>query len=662
MPLLETKGVASAQGFGGFARTTAAVYIEDVFSCFLYTGNGSTQTITNGIDLSGEGGLVWIKGRSVGYSHGLFDTIRGADYWLNSASNDASTSISGIPANAWITGFNSNGFGLGTNASVSNNGTTYTSWTFRKAKKFFDIVTYTGNGSNRTISHNLGSVPGWIIVKCTSSGGAWTVYHRSTGSTKYLLLNSSDAAETLTGMWNNTDPTATEFTLGASGFVNGNGATYIAYLFAHDAGGFGNAGSDNVISCGSFTTDGSGNATVSLGYEPQFLIAKKTSSTGDWMTLDNMRGIAMTPSIGSNDSVLKPNLSNAEVTDNLADLSATGFSFSQSPSTTYIYIAIRRGPMKTPTSGTEVFSPVAYSGTGTNSRQISSSITPDFGLLAFRNTTGSKFVYDRLRGNGVNLQTNDTSAEANEGATNGVQFNKVQTGYEQGTADSTYFNSSSYTFVNYLIKRAPGFFDEVCYTGTGSNLTVAHNLGAVPELIIAKNRTTAGNNWPVLFNFTSTNQSYGFLNLTSAGGNDTYANVGVMTAQPTSTNMYLSSSGSMNTSTNGHVAYLFASCPGVSKVGSYTGTGALQTVNCGFSGGARFVLIKRTDSTGDWWVYDSARGISSGNDPYLYLNSTAAEVTNTNYVDTTSVGFQVTAAAPAGLNANGGSYIFLAIA
>ena len=88
----------------------------------------------------------------------------------------------------------------------------------------------------------------------------------------------------------------------------------------------------------------------------------------------------------------------------------------------------------------------------------------------------------------------------------------------------------------------------------------------------------------------------------------------------------------------------------------------MQTINCGFTGGARFVLIKRTDSTGGWYVYDSARGISSGNDPYLLINATAAEVTGTNYVDTTSVGFQVTAAAPAELNANGGTYLFLAIA
>jgi hypothetical protein len=131
---------------------------------------------------------------------------------------------------------------------------------------------------------------------------------------------------------------------------------------------------------------------------------------------------------------------------------------------------------------------------------------------------------------------------------------------------------------------------------------------------------------------------------------------------PTSTQFTVGTSVGTNSSGQTYVAYLFSTVAGVSKVGSYTGTGALQTVNCGFTGGARFVLIKRTDAGGDWWVYDSARGITSSDDPYLFINSTAAEVTNTNYVDTTGVGFQVTAAAPAGLNANGGTYIFLAIA
>jgi hypothetical protein len=100
----------------------------------------------------------------------------------------------------------------------------------------------------------------------------------------------------------------------------------------------------------------------------------------------------------------------------------------------------------------------------------------------------------------------------------------------------------------------------------------------------------------------------------------------------------------------------------VSKVGSYTGTGALQTVNCAFTTGARFVLIKRTDSTGDWYVWDSARGIVAGNDPYLALNSIAAEVTTNDSVDTDNTGFIVNQVAASNINVNGGTYIFAAFA
>jgi hypothetical protein len=118
----------------------------------------------------------------------------------------------------------------------------------------------------------------------------------------------------------------------------------------------------------------------------------------------------------------------------------------------------------------------------------------------------------------------------------------------------------------------------------------------------------------------------------------------------------------VNTSGWTYIAYLFATLAGVSKVGSYTGTGTTLSIDCGFTAGARFVLIKRTDSTGDWYVWDTARGIVSGDDPYLLLNSTAAEVTNTDYIDPLSSGFQISSTAPAAINASGGTYIFLAIA
>jgi hypothetical protein len=124
----------------------------------------------------------------------------------------------------------------------------------------------------------------------------------------------------------------------------------------------------------------------------------------------------------------------------------------------------------------------------------------------------------------------------------------------------------------------------------------------------------------------------------------------------------LGTAGEVNTSTATYVAYLFATVAGVSKVGSYTGNGSNQTINCGFTGGARFILIKRTDSTGDWYVWDTARGIVSGNDPHLSLNSITTEVTTDDSVDTDSSGFIVNQLSATNINVNAATYIFLAIA
>jgi len=216
-------------------------------------------------------------------------------------------------------------------------------------------------------------------------------------------------------------------------------------------------------------------------------------------------------------------------------------------------------------------------------------------------------------------------------------------------------NSAVYYFVFWKWQTVC-FFGVVCYTGTGANRTVSHNLGVVPELMIVKGRFTSA--WPV-YSSALANTEYLVLNTTAAKATGaTRWN----STTPTSSVFSLGTSSEVNANTYTYVAYLFATVAGVSKVGSYTGTGTTKQIDCGFTGGARFVMIKRTDSTGDWYVWDSARGIVSGNDPYLLLNSTAAEVTNTDYVDTYSAGFEISSTAPAALNANGGSYIFLAIA
>lgn len=662
MPLQATSGAASYDGFGG-GVPFEPTYIEQVFATHLYTGNGSTQTITNGIDLSTKGGLVWMKARSSALSNFLCDTARGRAYYLYSDWNGAQQGPSA--SNRDLTSFNTDGFSLGQNANadINTNAVTFASWTFRKQPKFFDVVTYTGNGTaGRTVAHSLGSVPGCMIVKCTSDGSNWIVYHRGLGSPlKFLQLNTTiDASNAF--VWNNTDPTATVFTVGGTGIeVNDSGKTYVAYLFAHDAGGFGLTGTDNVISCGAWTDSGSGTQTITLGYEPQFVIYKRTDASSNWVMLDNMRGWPVVNASGSTAN-LYPNLSNAESGGNYGGNgpTATGFNMPTLGGGTYIYIAIRRGPMKTPTSGTSVFTPLAYTGNGTNNRVITGVGFPlDLMIQGYRSSGNDPYTNDRLRGPGRRLFTDVTNAEAS-GTLYGPQSYSMD-GYTQGSDDASAANINGNTYINWVLRRAPGFFDVVCYTGTGSARTQAHNLGVTPELMIFKRRN-ATSNWTAFYSIGSSTFSRAVVNLTNAGASWNYTDSAGLSAQPTSTTVALDGASGVNASGDTYVAYLFASCPGVSKVGSYTGNGSSQTINMGFTGGARFFLVKRTDSTGDWWVYDSARGIVANSDPALRLNSTAAEVTSADAVDTASVGLIVNQESTCNINVNGATYIFLAIA
>ena len=628
----------------GAAGAVAANYIEDVFSTYLYTGTGTTQTITNGINLATNGGLVWGKVRSTSQGHIISDTVTGKQKGLTT--NSTAAQYADLQA---ITSFNSNGFTVGTTGEYNLNGATLASWTFREQPKFFDIVTFTGNStSGRQIAHNLNGAIGTIIVKNLTNADEWLVWHRSLGdfggAGKNLVLNSTAAVDTGGYFGATSTQTSTYFTVNADiTKINWSGNNYVAYLFAHDAGGFGLTGTDNVISCGSFVTTGSV-VNVTLGYEPQFLLVKRTDAADDWRIIDSMRGFTT----DKNDQILAPNLSAAETNLNpYIGPTATGFSTAAvTAGRTYIYIAIRRGPMKVPTLGTSVFG-LTLKNSYVANEIVVTSFAPDMSINKATTLILDNFSESRLTGGW--LIANSTVAE-----TSGTWKWDGVAG--QGYATVGYSNAPIY----WSFRRAPGFFDVVCYTGTGANRTVAHNLAVVPEMMIVKSRSAAGN-WGVWNKTIFAANSSNIIILQSANASTVSAAYFNSTA-PSSTTFTLGTAAAVNGSGATLVAYLFATCAGVSKVGSYTGTGALQTVACGFTTGARFVLIKRTDSTGDWYVWDSARGITSGNDPYLLINSTAAEVTATNYVDTDTTGFKVTAAAPAALNAVGGTFLFLAIA
>jgi len=627
--------------------TPAVNYIENVFSTWLYTGTGVAQTITNGINISGNGGFVWIKGRNAAEPHVGVDTARGASNALRQNSTAASINDAGR-----VSAFTTSGFTVGTDGETNGSGTTYASWTFREQAKFFDVVTYTGTGSATTIAHNLGSVPGCIIVKSSSNTGDWYIYHRSLGNTQVLNFN-TDPAFTGATYWNNTTPTSTVFSVG-SGAPNQSGLTYVAYLFAHNAGGFGLTGTDNVISCGSFTTDGSGYATVNLGYEPQWILTKRidSSSVGQWFIIDNMRGFAQTYEA----FLQAQSIASEGTTGQDTYPTATGFQTTGQYTTigngTFIYIAIRRGPMAVPTVGTSVFSPLAFN--NAQGTQNTTGFAIDSQWINYRPGIAINTAFnDRLRG--VSSTTTSTgrylvsSSAAAEATTN----NTTQSWNNTGFQTPEYFAVSNSVYYNF--QRAPGFFDEVCYTGTGVARTVTHNLGVAPELMIVKSRSAATYGEVYAAPVGNTKYMYTAFDQAASTGTSSWNNT-----SPTSTNFTVGVDSFVNANGATFVAWLFATCPGVSKVGSYTGTGATQTIDCGFTGGARFVLVKRTDLAGDWYVWDTARGMVSGTDPSFLLNTTAAEV-NANSVYTIATGFQIVSTA-AGINASGGTYIFLAIA
>ncbi len=642
-----TKALTAAAGNAG-----ESLYVEDVFSTYLYEGNSSTQTITNDIDLDGEGGLVWIKARDIGYSNYFFDTERGAGNYLRSNSDSNSSYDADM-----LTAFNSNGFSLSSDIKSNNTLYKYASWTFRKAEKFFDVVTYTG--ATGPVAHNLGSVPKVILIKAVSgtySTNDWMVYHADVGA-PFLNLNDTDAA--LGNFWT-TSITDTHFTPPGNTSTNGNGTTYVAYLFASDAGGFGDNGSESIIKCGSYTGTGAAGHLIDTGFEPQWVLIKRADGSKPWYLVDNMRNMGNKGSTNLTSNYLFPHESWSEdyIRTNYAsthhiEAKPTGFAINPSENDlnlnggTFIYIAIRR-PMKTPESGTEVFAAVDDEG----SKDHNLGFSPDLTFFKRTDSVGSWLWYDRLRGNSLYLRSNGSNAEA-------TLTNIIDEWTQEGVSVGSNISSGDNYFLGNF-KRATGFFDVVAYTGNTTTQAVTHNLGVTPELIIVKARLSVIV-WPV---WSKSFEQYQFIKLNdSEAKKGDVGDYGYWTATaPTSTQFSVGTYDTANKANQGMIAYLFATLAGVSKVGSYTGTGADLNVDCGFSAGARFILIKRTDSTGDWYVWDSVRGIVAGNDPYLLLNSTAAEVTSTDYIDPLSSGFTVTSSAPSALNASGGNYIFLAIA
>ena len=681
---IPTEYQTSSTTEGAAIYTTPTTGLTAVSNTALLTCQGSTPLVDNSSNsyaittnadaaarafgpftgTGGEGGLVWTKNRDDSYDHNLVDSARGL---TNSPYIRSNTSgIQGTDGNG-ITAFNNNGYTVGSSGSWNANGNSHVSWTFRKAAKFFDVVTYSGTGSARTVSHSLGSVPGMILIKNTSgSTGNWRVYHRGmnggTNPEQYSMrLNQTNAQASDSAAFNDTAPTSSVFTVGTSA-TNESGRDYIAYLFAHNNndGEFGPDQDEDIIKCGSYTGNGSTTGVFQdLGFEPQWIMCKVSSSTDGWILLDNMRGVG---GAGSNDPRLEANTDSAEANGEIMKFDATGFT----PLTadgkingsgkTYIYMAIRR-PQAAPTAASQVFSVATYSSNG-NSNIFNTGFNVDMAITT-RTSGTNRYNLARLMGSKY-LFTEANNAEGDLGTQWYARNNSVDF--------STSFWGTTNNTVIWSWARARGYFDVVCYTGTASARTIAHNLGVAPEMMWVKCRDgpggTGASYWVVYhkdLDASAPEDKAIYLDTTTAAFD--FAGYWNDTA-PTSTVFTLGTGNGNDTNASGqnYISYLFATLPGISKVGSYTGSSSAVDVDCGFTSGARFILIKRSSASGDgWFTFDSVRGIVAGNDPFLYLNDQQAEFTSYDAIDPYSAGFTVTTAL-GGLNTNGSTYVFYAIA
>ena len=311
------------------------------FQTTLYTGNGGTQSITNTGNSDMQPDWTWIKRRDSADNHNTFDSVRGATHRLITNLTNAQDTVTNM-----LTSFNSDGFSVGSHEGVNGSSMTYASWNWKKQAGVFDIQTYTGNGSNRTISHNLGAVPTMMVTKVRSTTNQWLVYHKSMGNTETMKWDDTSAATTQSNLWNSTTPTSSVFSVGTHTGSNLDGGTFVIYLFGDKQG---------VSKMGSYTGNGNADGTfVYTGFKPAFVMTKRTDTTSDWYLSDNKRN-------GFNDDnhVFYANESDAEKTVNRIDILSNGFKLRSTGSGvnasggSYIYMAFAENPF-TSSAGTPV--------------------------------------------------------------------------------------------------------------------------------------------------------------------------------------------------------------------------------------------------------------------------------------------------------------------
>jgi len=312
------------------------------FQPTIYTGDGeSSLAVNQGGNSTFEPDFVWIKNRDATDDHILTDSVRGATKLISSNNTDAESTDADT-----LLSFDSDGFSVGADVKVNTAGEKYVGWQWLESTtSAFDIVSYTGNGSVRTISHNLGVKPDMMIFKRLDGTQNWGVYHHVITADYVMVLDLTNAKTDDAAVFNDTEPTSSVFTVNTDGKVNANTQTYIAYLFA-GVEGFGKFGSYK----GNGSTDG---PFVWCGFKPAYVMTKRTNDVGDWKTWDNQRTTynVITTSLAANTNEV-----DSTGTAQYIDFLSNGFKIrgndteTNGDGSTYVFAAFADTPFKTATA------------------------------------------------------------------------------------------------------------------------------------------------------------------------------------------------------------------------------------------------------------------------------------------------------------------------
>ena len=522
------------------------------------------------------------------------------------------------------------------------------------------------------MGHGLGTTPELIFAKNLDDTTNWNSWTPVSTTDSFISLNLSNALATTTGTsgWSSGAPTSSVVNLDGSSWTNQAGSEIIMYAFASKT---------SFSKMGSYTGNGSTTGPiVTTGFEPAFLLVKRTDSVNSWAILDNKRS----PSNPRNKEIFA-NLNDAESTTEAVDFLTNGFQIITTANVynnnggTYIYMAFAATP-STPTLA-DSFHISLYTGDATSNRAITGlGFQPDFVWIKNRSAVRDHMLFDSVRGqiNPPGLYSNLSNAQFTVTANDFNSFDSDgftigQDSYTNGSGNDMVawswkanplptINTDGDIQSTVSVNQAAGF-SIVKYTGNGSaGATIGHGLGAAPQMVLNKRLDQAAS-WNVFHTSLSTNHIMKLESSNAAFDASAGSNGGGFTVDATNLTVVGGATTQNNNNANGgeYIAYCFTSISGYSSIGGYTGVSSGVTITTGFR--PSFMFIKSSSNVENWAILDTDRGTGKALNPNL-SNAESDSTLNTFTVSDTGFSFPDQSIADAMLNENGYEYIYWAVA